>query len=249
MRQQGSSAAKSTAGVAAVQKGSTGRRHRFWVSHPNYTSMSVIRRKDKTVSFHLTDARNELAKACTTTEISDKLEGGKFAFVCEGKRQPCFTVSDARRTGRPRRAFDWSEHFSPEVPAASSWGPRACSSRSFKPRIHTALINEDEAAGRGVQEPRWQSPAWWGHTAGQRYREWESIGWAQREEESYKWFLLWAKYSIRRSDKVLRLLAAFVFSGSAQCLSSSYRRRSGIRWEKRSGSRSERSFSNSLTIN
>lgn len=210
---------------------------------------TIIRHKDKTVSFHLTDARNEPAKVCTTTEISDKLEGGKIASVCEGKQRPCFALSDARRTGWPMRAFDWSEHFSPEVPAASSWGPRTSSSRSFKPRTHTALIDEDKAAGKGVQEPRWQSPAWWGHTAGQRYREWESIGWAQREGESYKWFLLWAKYSIRRSDKVLRLLAAFVFSGSAQCLSSSYRRRSRTRWAKRSGSRSERSFSSSPTIN
>lgn len=30
----------------------------------------------------------------------------------------------------------------------------ASSSLSFKPRIHTALINEDEAAGKGVQEPK-----------------------------------------------------------------------------------------------
>lgn len=162
---------------------------------------------------------------------------------------PCFPVCDARRTGRPRGTFDWSEHFSPDVPAASTWGPQASSSLSFKPRIHSALINEDEAAGRGVQELRWQSPAWWGNTAGQRYGEWESIQWAKGEEGSYKWFLLWAKYSIRRSDKVLRLLATFVFSGSAQCLPSSYRKRSGIRWEKWSGSRSERLLSSFPSIN
>lgn len=169
--------------------------------------------------------------------------------VSSVKWRSCFRLSDAIRTAWPRRTYDWSEHFSLEVPAASTWGPQASSSLSLKPRIHTALINENEAAGRGVQELRWQSPAWWGHTAGWRYREQESIGWAQREEGSYKWFLLWAKYSIRRSDKVLHLLAAFVFSGSAQCLSSSYRRRSGTMWEKGSGSRSERSFSCSPTIN
>lgn len=46
--------------------------------------------------------------------------------------------------------------------------------------LHTALTNEDEAAGRGCTG-RWQSPAQWGHTAGQRHRERESIGRAQGE--------------------------------------------------------------------
>lgn len=41
-------------------------------------------------------------------------------FQSSVKWRPCFPVSDARRTGQPRRAIDWSEHFSPEAPAAAT---------------------------------------------------------------------------------------------------------------------------------
>lgn len=55
-------------------------------------------------------------------------------------------------------------------------------------------MNEDEAGGytgTGVTKPRVTAARSWTGV-----EEWESVGQAWREEGSYKWLLLSAKYSI-----------------------------------------------------
>lgn len=122
-------------------------------------------------------------------------------------------------------------------------GLRVSLSPCHKPRDQSAVMNEEEAGG--IQEQGWQSPVSWQHTAGPGVEEWEAAGKTWRDEGSYKWLLLWAKYSISWSDKVLRLLFGFVFSGLVQCLSRSYRRRLQEEKERRNdrGSRLERLYS------
>lgn len=64
---------------------------------------------------------------------------------------------------------------------------------------------------RGVYRNRGDKVLCRSSTQLDRAEEWESVGQPYREEGSYKWLLLWAKYSISWSDKVLRLPSTFVF--------------------------------------